>query len=160
MKLLKYVFFLVPAFLIAYLCLVSTAQAADIRQDTVFQAVNAERAAQSLKPLKQNQELAKAAQAKADDMVKLSYFAHRSPQGKNVWSFIFKTKALPTVAGENLAKGFKTTESTVTAWMNSPSHRANILDRGYTDAGIGVATGSVNGKSVVYVVQVFGEFTQ
>lgn len=160
MKLIKYVFFLVLFFLIAYLCLVSTAGAADIKQGTVFQAVNAERVAQNLEPFKQNQELAKAAQAKANDMVKRGYFAHRSPQGKNVWSFIFGTRAVPSVAGENLAKGFKTTESTVTAWMNSPSHRANILDRGYTDAGIGVATGKANGKAVVYVVQVFGEFTQ
>lgn len=158
MKFLRYVFFLIIAFLFAYLFLVSTAHASAISREIVFQEVNQERIESNLPPLKLSVDLTKAAQLKADDMVKVGYFAHRSPQGKNVWNFVRAVKLLPEVAGENLARGFSTSESTVLAWMNSPTHRSNILYPTYSEAGIGVATKREKGKDVTYVVQVFAQF--
>ena len=118
--------------------------------NAIVDASNASRLSNGLKALKIDPGLNKAAQAKADDMAKRNYFSHTSPQGKNVWSFIFQAKAKGmTVAGENLAKDFENVESVEKAWMASPTHRANILDREWKRTGVGI-----KGE---YVVQYFGD---
>ena len=84
--------------------------------------------------------LSAAAQAKADDMVNNNYWSHTSPDGKTPWMFISATAYDYQIAGENLAYGFANANDAVTGWMNSPAHRANILNSNYTNVGFGVAS--------------------
>lgn len=104
-------------------------------KDTNTQRVNAGES-----PLVLNSELQKAAQAKAEDMVRSNYWAHNSPDGKTPWTFITNSGYSYQSAGENLAYGFAGAADSVAGWMNSPEHRANILDAAYSDVGFGVAT--------------------
>ena len=80
-----------------------------------------------------------AAQAKANDMAAKDYWSHTSPSGQTPWTFISAAGYNYSLAGENLAYGFATAADTVTGWMNSAEHRANILNNGYVDVGFGIA---------------------
>jgi hypothetical protein len=84
-------------------------------------------------------QLTAAAQAKANDMAKRGYWSHVTPDGKQPWSFIDSTSYQYEAAGENLAYGFGDSGQVVTAWMNSPEHRANILNNAYRDVGFATA---------------------
>jgi len=100
---------------------------------------NQQRASNGLGPLAINSLLNSSAQAKANDMVALDYWAHTSPGGQEPWVFFDSAGYVYKKAGENLAYGFGTSNSTVIGWMNSPSHRANVLDTVYTEVGFGFA---------------------
>jgi hypothetical protein len=91
-------------------------------------------------PLTLNPELASAAQSKANDMVARNYWSHDTPDGKTPWSFISAAGYDYEIAGENLAYGFSNAGTTINGWMNSPEHRANILDNGYQNVGFGIAS--------------------
>lgn len=129
------------------------AGATEIRGKAVFDQVNAVRTQNGRKALVPEARLVKAAQMKADDMAKEGYFAHRSPKGKWVLTWINAVKYPYRTAGENLAEKWPDTETLVTAWINSPTHKANILENGYTDTGIGIA----QGKNGIIIVQMFGQ---
>lgn len=117
---------------------------------------NVNRLSKNLVPLEINPILASAAQLKADDMASKSYFAHTSPDGKTPWHW-FKEKNYDFVyAGENLAVNFVDSEDVVRAWMNSSGHSANILNDHFTEIGIALASGTYNGQTTIYVVQLFG----
>lgn len=118
---------------------------------------NESRLAFNLKALSQNEKLEQAAQAKAEDMLKNQYFAHNSPQGKAPWDFIRASGYEYLVAGENLAVNFTDAESVEQAWMNSPSHKANLLNKNYKEIGIGVSRGEYQGRQATFVVQMFGD---
>ena len=98
-----------------------------------------------------NEKLIKAAQAKADALAKCQCFSH-VVEGKTPWDFIKDYQY--TKAGENLAVGFSNTQSMAQAWMNSPSHKYNIIYP-YKETGIALASGKLNGSDVVFVVQFF-----
>jgi uncharacterized protein YkwD len=117
---------------------------------------NEQRVADNLSELNIDPKLEAAAQAKAEDMAKKSYFAHVSPDGTQPWYWIIKEGYLYTYAGENLAVNFEDSDKVVEAWMNSPSHRFNILKRQYEDIGIGMAAGTYQGQPATFVVQMFG----
>jgi hypothetical protein len=119
--------------------------------------VNAEREKAGLPPLKLNPELANAAQAKAADMFQNQYWAHNSPDGTQPWYFIDQANYSYQTAGENLARNFTQADTMVQAWLNSPTHRANILDSKYTDTGIAVLQGELDGVTTTIVVQMFGQ---
>jgi hypothetical protein len=106
--------------------------------------------------LNENQILDKAAQAKADDMLAKGYFAHNSPDGRTPWDFITAAGYSYLMAGENLAVNFTEAEDVETAWMNSPDHKANILNKNFQDIGIGVSQGTYQGHNAIFVVQEFG----
>ena len=99
--------------------------------------------------------LAKAAQMKADDMAAKGYFAHVDPEGRAPWYWLQKAGYAYTYAGENLAVDFVDSEDVEVAWMNSPTHRANIVKPQYTRIGIGTARGTYQGKETTFVVQFF-----
>lgn len=103
-------------------------------------ATNDQRTAVHEDTLKLNPELTAAAQAKAEDMAARNYWSHQTPDGKEPWSFIAASGYQYQLAGENLAFGFAGADDTVTGWMNSAEHRANILNGDYTEVGFGVAT--------------------
>jgi hypothetical protein len=89
--------------------------------------------------LKPNTQLTSAAQAKADDMAKQQFFAHTAPDGTMAWNYIKQTDYAYEIAGENLAITNESAETVVTSWMNSPSHKENIVNPSYQDIGIGMA---------------------
>ena len=144
--------FILPFLLLVTLFVsVPEAGAAEIRGKSVFEAVNEERQAHGLRPLVPSKALVDAAQAKADHMVKYRYFAHYR-LGVGIRFFLNANRYPYLVAGENLAKGFTDTDPLLDAWLASPTHKANILDKDYRETGIGIAQDQ--GKLVV--VQYFG----
>ena len=131
--------------------LVSTVLPAVIVSET-----NIARADDALVELQRNDLLDIAAQEKAEDMAKLGYFSHTSPAGVNPW-YWFKDVGYNYVhAGENLAVHFTDSEDVVTAWLNSPTHRDNILNANYREIGVGSARGTYEGYDTIFVVQLFG----
>lgn len=117
---------------------------------------NEERIDNDVPTLKENSLLVKAAQAKAEDMAKNGYFAHTSPDGKTPWYWLRQVGYSYKSAGENLAVNFFDSEDVTRAWMNSPTHKANIVKADYTEIGIGVANGVYQGRNTVFVAQFFG----
>lgn len=115
------------------------AYATSVSRDGLLSATNQQRAANGVGNLSLNSQLNQAAQAKADDMVARDYWSHNTPEGNPPWVFIDSAGYDYKKAGENLAYGFLTSSETVTGWMNSPSHRENMLLGDYTDVGFGYA---------------------
>ena len=122
----------------------------------IVDLTNKERGGESLEVLQRNTVLDEAAQLKAQDMAKNEYFAHYSPTGVSPWYWFGLAKYNFVNAGENLAINFSDSSEIVQAWMESPTHRANIMDGKYTEIGIGTAKGRYQGFDTVYVVQLFG----
>ena len=117
---------------------------------------NQQRAANGVAPLVMNDLLTNAAQMKAQNMFADNYWAHFAPDGTSPWYWFLKAGYQYNYAGENLARGFTTANDVVTAWMNSPEHRANMLSSNYNDVGFAVQEGSLTGEDTVLVVQEFG----
>lgn len=130
--------------------------ASDISAVQVLAGTNAERAKEGLAPLQLNGVLAQAALAKGQDMFSNQYWAHTSPTGKEPWAFMQESGYVYSVAGENLARDFDTTPAMIQAWMNSPTHRANIVHPKYTEIGVAVINGNLDGVDTTLVVQMFG----
>ncbi|HWB33727.1 MAG TPA: CAP domain-containing protein, partial [Candidatus Paceibacterota bacterium] len=123
----------------------------------VIALTNDQRSANSVGQLTENADLDAAAQAKAEDMAAKGYFSHVGPDGKQPWDWITSYGYSYQAAGENLAVRFEDSSSVVSAWMASPTHRANIVKPVYTEIGVGVAQGMYQGAPATYVVQYFGE---
>lgn len=109
----------------------------------VLALTNQERAKAGCGPLRTNSSLVKAAEAHASDMVAKHYFAHDSLDGRSPFD---RMKAAGFKGGsmaENIAVGYSSPAAVVTGWMNSPGHRQNILNCGYSMIGIGYNSGQV-----------------
>ena len=119
---------------------------------------NAVRAAYDEPPLVLNDQLNAAALAKAEDMAAKGYWDHFRPSdGKAPWAFIEENGYHYKVAGENLAKGYKTPEGITRAWMQSPAHLANMVSPKYQEVGFAsVDSISSTGQHVLLTVQMFG----
>jgi len=117
---------------------------------------NSERVKSELPELTVSNELSAAAFLKAKDMFSNNYWAHTSPAGVTPWKWIGETNYNYNVAGENLAKNYPTASTTVSAWMNSPTHRANILNANYQDVGFAVVDGVLDGRDTTIVVAYYG----
>lgn len=133
-----------------------TDQFAIITSSYLVELANQERVNSGLQPLKINQKLVQAAQQKANDMLNKNYFNHISPTGISPWYWLDVSGYKYAVAGENLAKDFTDGQPLHQAWMNSSSHKANILNNKYQEIGIAVIEGEINGKKTVLAVQFFG----
>ncbi len=122
----------------------------------VLEETNRNRKENGLPPLVLNSKLTLAARAKTEDMFKDQYFEHESLSGKSASDLVTEASYGFIVVGENLAMGhFKDENDLVTAWMNSPGHRANILGSQFKEIGIYVARGEYKGDSVWMAVQEF-----
>jgi hypothetical protein len=130
--------------------------AANISPSEVIRLINQQRIKNGLTPLNDNPTLDAAALSKGNDMLARGYWAHFAPDGTSPWSFFLKFGYKYEYAGENLARDFPDASSAVTAWMNSPSHKENILSPNYIDTGVGVVEGSLNGVDTTIIVQFFG----
>lgn len=118
------------------------AYATNVSQAGLLQATNSQRSTAGAGALTLNSKLSQAAQAKANDMTTRDYWSHNTPDGEEPWVFIIDTGYSYLKAGENLAYGFATSNDTVTGWMNSPTHKANMLDVDYSEVGFGYANSS------------------
>lgn len=111
----------------------------------------------SLPLLSKNSRLNQIAFLRIKDMFAKEYFEHNSPQGIGASDIAHDVGYEFILVGENIALGnFDGDEALVQAWMDSPGHRANILNNRYTEIGIAAEKGLYKGKSVWLAVQVFG----
>lgn len=125
---------------------------ADIIDETNKQRIKA-----GLEPLRADATLVESAEIKTQDMIDLGYFEHRSPSGKSVSDLGKDVGYDYIIMGENLAMGdFKNAKDLVDAWMNSPGHRANMLNPEYQDIGVYATEGIFEGQAVWFAVQHFG----
>lgn len=161
-----------PGFLAIFLCLYLLNQSiirsisiahpgilgfsSEITISKVFDQTNQQRIQTGLEPLSYNDTLSKSAQAKAEHMFALNYWAHNAPDGTTPWDFFKQVDYQYQIAGENLAKDFYDTSSMLSAWMKSPTHRDNIVNSKYKEIGIGVVNGTLSGIKTTLVVQHFG----
>ncbi len=122
----------------------------------IVDMTNQERDGGSLGKLVRSDVLDAAAKLKAEDMAKNEYFAHYSPTGISPWYWFDAVSYNFVHAGENLAVYFTDSSDVVDAWMESPTHRANIMDGKFTHIGVGTAKGKYKGISTIFVVQLFG----
>lgn len=133
--------------------------ATEMSHSNLLEATNKQRVANQRKPLTINASLSNAAQAKAADMAARNYWSHVTPDGKAPWFFVDAAGYSYKKAGENLAYGFASSNETVSGWMNSSSHRENLLDTAFTEVGFGfIDAGSYNnaGEETI-VVALYGQ---
>lgn len=130
--------------------------ASQISPEEVIRLTNVKRIEAGLNPLSFNQTLASAAYTKGRDMIDRDYWAHVAPDGTQPWSFFSRFGYRYRYAGENLARDFSSASAAVDAWMNSPSHRDNMLNAKYKEIGIGVVEGDLAGVDTTIIVQFFG----
>ncbi|SFL93456.1 uncharacterized protein, YkwD family [Gracilibacillus orientalis] len=116
-----------------------TNQSSEISQfeEQVVALTNQERQKQGLSALEIDTELSKVAKQKSEDMAANGYFSHNSPTYGSPFDMIQQSGIDYRTAGENIAKGQKSPEEVVNAWMNSEGHRANILNEDFTHIGVG-----------------------
>lgn len=126
-------------------------------KDDVIRFVNASRIEEGLPALVENPVLDAAAGDKARDMAEKGYFSHLSPKNRSPWDFLRSREYRYVAAGENLASDFVTAREVHEALMDSTSHRANILNRLYTEVGVAVTGGTLEGRPTIFVVQYFGK---
>jgi len=131
--------------------------ATNISVSEVVNLTNTERASAGLQKIKINSSLNQAAEAKANDMFAKDYWAHFAPDGTSPWYFFGLVGYKYTWAGENLARDFATSGGVVDAWMDSSGHRANILNANFTEIGVAVVNGNLEGEDTTLVVQLFGK---
>ncbi len=123
-----------------------SSQAAQDACQAVFNLMNQQRAARGLSALVWSKALTNAAQVRANEIT--TSFSHTRPNGQQFWTVDSNVQY-----GENLAKMYQSADSVYTAWMNSPTHAANIMDAGYKTVGIAICQ---TGDGSWYWAQEFG----
>jgi uncharacterized YkwD family protein len=121
-------------------------------QEKVLMLVNKERVSRGIKELEPDEMLSIVATIKSADMAQKNYFSHQSPTYGTPYQLLDMLGVKYYFAGENIAYGQKTPEAVVKAWMNSESHKRNILNEKYTKLGVGIA---VNNDGRIYWTQEF-----
>jgi uncharacterized YkwD family protein/spore coat assembly protein SafA len=121
-------------------------------ENEVIRLTNIERSKRGLPALKANWQLSRCARYKSQDMINKNYFAHQSPTYGSPFDMIESFGIRMAAGGENIAMGQRTPKEVVTAWMNSPGHRGNILSTAFTEIGVGCAK---NKSGSYYWTQMF-----
>jgi uncharacterized protein YkwD len=135
------------------------AYATEMSQQGLLDATNQKRSANGVGDLSLNSKLNSAAQSKANDMATRNYWSHNTPEGNPPWVFFNAAGYQYKKAGENLAYGFTTSTDTIVGWMNSPPHKANLLDTAFSEVGFGFANNAnyqSNGEETI-VVAMYGQ---
>jgi uncharacterized protein YkwD len=132
------------------------AYATDITPVDLLTQTNQQRTANGLPALRLDARLNQSASLKAQNMFAEDYWAHVSPSGIQPWYWFQQAGYGYSYAGENLAKDFDTTSGAIDGWMNSPGHRANILNTHYTDVGFAVVNGTLVGGQTTLIVAHYG----
>jgi len=135
----------------------TSGQSGQLTTTGVLSATNTHRTANNQSELTINEELSQAAQVKLHSMFDEQYFDHIAPNGTGPADIVNQVDYEYIRVGENLALGIYADDAAlVQAWMDSPGHRANILDPGFTEIGIAVAQGQFEGNTTWLAVQTFG----
>ena len=129
---------------------------ADLTQELIIEEINPVRISNGFPELSPNEKLTKAAELKARDMIDKNYFSHTGPNQEPPWIWLDSVGYNYAAAGENLAIDVCNPEVLKDAWLASPSHAKNILNGYFTDIGISVAKGKINGKETTVVVMFLG----
>lgn len=116
---------------------------------------NGERTSRGVNGLNLNSKLNQAAANKAAHMFANNYWAHNAPDGTTPWSFMTAAGYSYYTAGENLAKNFSTSAGVVNGWMDSPGHKANVLNSAFKDVGYAVMNGTLQGQQTTLVVAMY-----
>jgi uncharacterized protein YkwD len=133
------------------------AQASGSLEEHIFIEVNEVRKKNNLSELKNDPLLKNAAKNKTLDMINNQYFAHVSPSDKK-WSDFIKDEGYNYLfAGENLAKDYDNPKEIISAWIESPTHKENILNAEYVDTGVAVTFNRTSVGSGVLIAQEFGK---
>lgn len=140
-----YLFFIYP----------NTAKMTEVMISQVLELTNSSRLENGIPALKLSSALSASAKAKAEDMVLNNYFAHYSPDGKKPWDWISRAEYPYLFVGENLAMNFSSAASAHIALMQSPSHKENILNSRFSDVGLAVISGEIDGKKTNLLVELF-----
>ncbi len=127
-----------------------------VSQGDLYTLTNEARSSNGVGKLQVSSKLEAVAQLKLADMFQGNYFAHVSPSGVDPWFWFGKANYDYKLAGENLAMSFMSSDEVLKAWLNSESHRKNLLLNEFQEIGIAVGSGMINGQQTVAVVQVFG----
>lgn len=127
-----------------------------ISADRLIALTNELRNEYNLNPLSQNQYLNQAAENKANYILTNQNFSHTGLNGESFSYWIKQTNYHYQRVGENLAINYQDPETVISAWLNSPSHRKNILNPLYHEIGLAAVSGNFQGKSTTVVVQIFG----
>jgi len=137
---------------------VATQAANTIDATDLMSKINFERTQRFLPSLTTNSKLTVAATAKSQDMINRSYFAHADPDGNYVWPRIEAAGYGPySSLGENLAMDFSSASDVINAWMNSPTHRANIVNEKFEDQGLASVAGFYEqSRETIAVTSLFG----
>ena len=129
---------------------------ADLTKSGLFELSNSARNHLGIGPLNENPTLDTAAYLKAKHMMENGYFAHYSPDGVTPWYWLEISGYGYRMAGENLAIGFLESDQVHSAWMDSSTHKKNILNPEFQEMGIAVVKDNFQGKETTLVVQFFG----
>lgn len=128
----------------------------DVTPYSLLAATNDARQSEGKQELALNEQLSEAARLKAEDMLKNQYWAHTSPSGVTPWDWFGKVGYSYSDAGENLAKNFTTSNAVISAWLQSPTHRANLLKAEFEDVGFATVSGTLDGRAVSIIVAMYG----
>lgn len=129
----------------------------NITDNGLLASTNEERAKAGLPALKISNRLSQAANQKAKDIIANQYWDHVSPDGVEPWDWVQQTGYSYEVAGENLAKNFTTAGGVVSGWMNSTSHRENMLNPSYTEVGFANVNGELHGRPATITVALYAK---
>src|SRR3989344_1270984 len=157
--------FLLSLFLILYQLILQTfpltglkilGYAANIQPSQAILLANEKRQEAGFSALNYSPVLEQAARSKGEHMLNYDYWSHVAPDGTDPWVFFIQAGYKYRYAGENLARDFSNPQSTIDAWMASPSHRENILSAKYQEIGVAVVEGDLSGIETTIIVQLFG----
>lgn len=123
----------------------------------IIRLINLERAKKGLAAVTGNEKLNQAAQAKGESMFAQNYWAHVAPDGTQPWQFISESGYAYQSAGENLARDFSDEKKLMAGWLNSPTHKANILNGNFSETGVAILDGEIDGEPVLLVVNLFAQ---
>lgn len=136
----------------------SPAEFSTVTSSRIIELTNRARVETGLPVLMHSAILDQSALLKARDMIDRNYFAHDCPtDGTRPWEWFKLAGYNYTFAGENLAMNFSEAEEAVDAWLQSPTHKANLMSANYDEIGIAVVVGKINGQETTLVVQHFGK---
>lgn len=136
--------------------LASLADAPTFGAKEIISLVNAARHSDGFSGLTVNLKLTQAASAKLDDMFANQYFAHFSPENRSPWDFFRAADYRYLAAGENLAMNFLSAQDAHIAFMQSATHRANILNSAFIEVGVAVRQGEFQKRPTIFIAEYFG----
>jgi len=119
---------------------------AQVSSSVLYELHNQERLKSGLTQLSINSDLVESATKKAEVMLELDCWSHYCPSDTTPWVYFDQSGYKYIFAGENLAEGFDNNENVISAWLNSPTHRDNMLKPEFSEIGIGFAYGDFQGK--------------